>query len=82
MWAEVTVPYVDLIIANLPIRTPSPDDKTFQVLLHRSLGDEVKTARMASFYRVTPNGTYGDFSWAAAEGFRPISPGGYCADPP
>jgi lipoprotein-anchoring transpeptidase ErfK/SrfK len=73
----VTVPYVDLIIANPPIRTPSLKDKTFPRYYYSQVVwvDDIKTGSDGQvLYRVdTKFGTYGDFFWAAAEGFRPIS---------
>ncbi|MBN2503541.1 MAG: L,D-transpeptidase [Anaerolineales bacterium] len=77
-WAEVTVPYVDLSLANPPARSEWAKEATnprlyySQVLwidaIERNSNDEL-------IYRVTePYGSYGDVFWAAAEAFTPLTP--------
>ncbi len=77
MWAEVTVPYVDIIIANPPIRTPSLKDKPFPRLYYSQVVwiDDYKVGSSGTpLYRINQKyGTYGDIFWAPAEAFRPIT---------
>lgn len=77
MWAEVTVPYVDITIANPPIRTPSLKDKTFPRLYFSQVVwiDGMKAnAEGKVLYRINQKfGTYGDIFWAPAEAFKPIT---------
>ncbi|BAJ63876.1 L,D-transpeptidase [Anaerolinea thermophila] len=77
MWAEVTVPYVDLIIANPPIRTPSLKNALYPRLYYSQVVwiDDVRvSASGKTLYRVNQKyGTYGDIFWADAEAFRPIT---------
>ena len=81
MWAEVSVPYVDLLLANPPARSPwlkyrlehSPSPRLYYSQIVWI--DDVKTdAQDQVWYRVSePYGSYGDIFWAVAEGFRPIT---------
>ncbi|MBI4926180.1 MAG: L,D-transpeptidase [Anaerolineae bacterium] len=77
MWAEVTVPFVDIIIANPPIRTPSLKDKLFTRLYYSQVVwiDDIKIGSSGKpLYRINQKfGTYGDLFWADAEAFRPIT---------
>lgn len=77
MWGEVTIPWVDLHIANPPIRTPSLKDKTFPRLYYSQVTwiDDMKTGSDGKvMYRLNQKfGTYGDLFWADAEAFRPIT---------
>ena len=77
MWGEVTVPWVDLIIANPPVRTPSLKGKTFPRLYYSQVTwvDEMKTGTDGKiYYRLNQKfGTYGDLFWAAAESIKPIT---------
>ncbi|MFN2195616.1 MAG: L,D-transpeptidase family protein [Anaerolineales bacterium] len=81
MWVEVSIPYVDLVLANPPARSPwaiGRQDITPGLRLYCSQVvwvDDVRTDSEGNMlYRVNePYGTYGDIFWAAAEAFRPIT---------
>ncbi|MBP1702882.1 MAG: hypothetical protein H6Q38_1989, partial [Chloroflexi bacterium] len=76
-WAEVTVPYVDLVLANPPARSPwlkhtaLPRLYYSQVMwVYEMRVDDEQQA----WYRIKEKyGTFGDIFWAAAEAFRPIT---------
>ena len=77
MWAEVTVPYTDLFLANPPARAPwlqasvSPRLYYSQVIW---IDDMVTHSSGQVLYRVNEiAGTYGDIFYAAGEAFRPIT---------
>jgi lipoprotein-anchoring transpeptidase ErfK/SrfK len=81
MWAEVTVPYVDVILQTEPTSNSWVEarvDEGLPVRLYYSQVfwvDQIKTDDSGkTLYRVNPN-YYGgvDMLWAAAEAFRPIS---------
>jgi lipoprotein-anchoring transpeptidase ErfK/SrfK len=76
-WAEVTVPYVDIIIANPPIRTPSLKTAQFPRLYYTQVVwiDDLRTSSSGTpLYRINQKyGSYGDLFWAPGEAFRPIS---------
>ncbi len=76
MWGEVTIPYVDLILDNLPARAPwlkqnqSPRLYYTQVLWI----DQIKQDEQGQvWYRINERFGYGDIFWARAEAFRPVS---------
>jgi lipoprotein-anchoring transpeptidase ErfK/SrfK len=77
MWADVTVPFVDIMIANPPIRTPSLKDKSFPRLYYSQVVwiDDIRIGSGGTpLYRINQKyGTYGDLFWAAAEAFKPIT---------
>jgi lipoprotein-anchoring transpeptidase ErfK/SrfK len=81
MWAEVSVPYVDLLLDNPPPRSPWTEyrvDTGFTPRLYYSQVtwiDQFRTDETGqTWYRVNEKyGTYGDIFWAAAEAFRPIN---------
>lgn len=77
MWAEVTVPYVDLYIANPPIRTPSLKEKEFPRFYYSQVTwiDDIKIGSSGQpLYRINQKfGTYGDLFWADAAGFKPVT---------
>ncbi len=80
MWAEVTVPYVDLLLANPPARSPWLEDRLKFGLAPRLYYsqvlwvDELRTTESGQVqYRVNERWGYGDIFWAAAEAFRPIT---------
>ncbi len=82
MWVEVTVPYVDLLLDNPPPRAPWLKYRLENNLSPRlyygqvTWVDELKEAGDGQvWYRVNERyGSYGDIFWAAAEGFRPLTP--------
>ena len=73
MWVEVTVPYVNLEIANPPVRAKGFDLLRYyysQVLWV----DDMKTDDDGKvLYRINEKYGYGDLFWAPAEAFRPIT---------
>ena len=76
MWAEVTVPYVDLVLINPPARSPLIKTTPFPRLYYSQVLwiDQVKTDSQGQvWYRINERFGYGDLFWAAAEGFRPIT---------
>lgn len=76
MWAEVTVPYVDLILANPPARSPwLQEDQTPRLYYSQVLWiDQIKQDEQGqTWYRVNERYGYGDLFWAHAEAFRPLS---------
>ena len=76
MWVEVTVPYVDLVLANPPGRSPWLEYTTTPRLYYSQIMwvDQVKTDEDGQIlYRLSDRyGSFGDFFWAAAEAFRPL----------
>ena len=81
MWAEVTIPYVDIFLDNPPARSPWMQNKlevTPGPRLYYSQVvwvDQIETnSSGVVLYRVNePYGTYGDIYWAAGEAFRPVT---------
>lgn len=81
MWLEVTVPYVDLILENPPVRSPRFKNR---VATNQSIryyysqivwADQIKVDSGQTLYRVQDRyGSYGDIFWAPAEAFRPLTP--------
>lgn len=75
-WVEVTVPYVDIVLANPPARAPWLSHTSTPRLYYSQIMwvDEIKTDEQGQvLYRVGERyGSFGDFFWAAAEAFRPI----------
>lgn len=78
VWAEVTVPYVDLVLANPPARSPWLKNTASPRLYYSQIMwvDQVKQDEQGqSWYRVRElYGSYGDIFWAAAEALRLMSP--------
>ena len=78
MWVEVTVPYVDLVLANPPARAPWLDHTQFPRLYYSQIMwvDEIRTDENGQvWYRVNDRyGSFGDIFWAAAEAMRPLTP--------
>jgi hypothetical protein len=80
-WAEVTVPYVDFVVANPPARSPglqSLISNKFPTRYYYSQVlwiDEIKEADDGrTLYRLGEKyGSYGDLCYADAAGFRPIT---------
>lgn len=78
MWVEVSVPYVDVVLANPPARSPWLKDSPHPRLYYSQVMWVDRIRRDDSgqvWYRVSePYGSYGDVFWAAAEAFRPLTP--------
>jgi hypothetical protein len=76
-WAEVTVPYVDLALANPPARSPWLKNGAKPRLYYSQVlwVDQIKSGGQGqTWYRVKEKyGTFGDIFWAAADAFRPIT---------
>lgn len=76
-WAEVSVPYVDLAMANPPARSPWLKHATKPRLYYSQVMwiDEIKEDDQGNlFYRVKEKyGTFGDIFWADGRAFRPIT---------
>lgn len=77
MWVEVTVPYVDFVLANPPARSPWLKEVTLPRLYYSQIlwVDGIRTDDNGQvWYRINERyGTYGDIFWAAAEAFRPLA---------
>jgi lipoprotein-anchoring transpeptidase ErfK/SrfK len=78
MWVEVSVPYVDIALANPPGRSPWLEYTASPRLYYSQIMwvDQIMTDEQGSvYYRVSDRyGSFGDYFWAAAEAFRPIEP--------
>lgn len=80
MWAEVTVPYVDLILENPPARAPWLQYRATINLPPRFFYgqviwvDQVRSDEAGQvWYRLNEKYGSGDIFWGQAEGFRPIT---------
>jgi lipoprotein-anchoring transpeptidase ErfK/SrfK len=77
MWVEVTVPYVDLILANPPARGPWLEASQTPRIYYSQVVwvDDIRTTSDGKVqYRLNERyGNPGDIFWAAAEGFRPVT---------
>ncbi len=78
MWVEVTVPYVDILLANPPARSPWLEHTPRPRLYYSQIlwADQIKVDDEGLvWYRVGDRyGSYGDWFWARAEAFRPLTP--------
>lgn len=82
MWAEVSVPYVDVALENPPARSPGYQDRIklgLPLRLYYSQIvwiDQIRTdSKGRIWYRVNEKyGSYGDILWGVAEAFRPLTP--------
>ena len=76
-WAEVTVPYVDLALANPPARSPWLKNGAKPRLYYSQIMfvDQIKKDEHGElWYRVKEKyGTFGDIFWVAGAAFRPIT---------
>lgn len=76
MWAEVSVPFVDVVLENPPARSPWLQNTPLPRLYFSQVFwiDRVKTDDQGKvLYRVNERYGYGDLLWAAAEAFRPLT---------
>ncbi len=77
LWVEVSVPYVDIILANPPGRSPWLKYTSHPRLYYSQIlwMDQIMVGEDGGiYYRVSDRyGGYGDYFWAAGEAFRPIS---------
>jgi len=78
MWVEVSVPYVDLQLANPPGRSPWLEYTSTPRLYYSQVMwvDQIKPGEGGqTIYRVTDRyGSYGDFFWADAQAFHILQP--------
>ena len=81
IWAEVSVPYVDLVQENPPARAPWLVNRVESGMPPRFFYsqivwiDQVKTDGYGQvWYRLNEKYGYGDVFWAAAEALRPLTP--------
>lgn len=78
MWVEVTVPYVDLVLANPPVRSPAFQSGVPQRLYYQQViwVDEIRLDDDDQvWYRLNErSGSYGDIFWAPGEAFRVLTP--------
>lgn len=76
MWVEVTIPYVDISLANPPARSPWLDYTSLPRLYFSQVlwADQFTLSDQGDvLYRVTDRyGSYGDYFWADARAFRPV----------
>jgi hypothetical protein len=80
MWAEVTVPYVDLILDNPPARAPWLEFRVKSSQPPRLYFSQVvwvdavrRDEQGGRWYRVNERFGYGDIFWADAAAFRPVA---------
>ncbi len=83
MWAEVSVPYVELIQDNPPARAPWLKNRIESGVPSRFFYsqivwvDQIKTDGEGQvWYRLNQKYGYGDLFWAQAEALRPLTPDG------
>lgn len=78
MWVEVTVPYVDLLLANPPVRSPAFQSGVPQRLYYQQViwADEIMIDENdVVWYRLNErSGSYGDIFYAPARALRVITP--------
>jgi lipoprotein-anchoring transpeptidase ErfK/SrfK len=75
-WAEVTVPYVDLILDNPPARSPWLKEAQNPRLYYTQVFwiDQIRQDEQGGiWYHVNERYGYGDLFWAKADAFRPLS---------
>lgn len=76
LWAEVSVPYVDLVLDNPPARSPWLQDALYPRLYYSQVVwiDQLREEDDVQLWcRINERFGYGDILWAKAEGFRPIT---------
>ncbi len=77
MWVEVTVPYVDLVIANPPARSPwlgyTAQPRLYYSQIMWVDGIQTNESGQIVYHVKERYGSYGDEFWAAAQAFRPLS---------
>ncbi|KAA3644046.1 MAG: L,D-transpeptidase [Chloroflexi bacterium] len=81
MWAEVTVPYVNLALINPPARAPWLKNRLEAGVPARFFYSQVVWIDQIeiddndqAWYRLNERFGYGDLFWAPSEAFRPIAP--------
>jgi len=75
-WAEVTVPYVDLILNNPPARSPWLKEAVHPRLYYSQIvwiDDMMIGNDGQEYYQVNEKYGYGDIFWSTAKAFRPLT---------
>lgn len=76
-WAEVTVPYVDIQLANPPGRAPLLADWTNPRFYYSQIFwvDDLRTNDQGEteYHVIERHGSYGDTFWADARAFKPLT---------
>jgi lipoprotein-anchoring transpeptidase ErfK/SrfK len=80
-WVEVTVPYVNVVLANAEPLSPRvrflvENNRNIRLYYGQvMLADEIRTGDggTVEYHIREPRGSYGDHYWAPAEAFRPIT---------
>lgn len=76
LWAEVTVPYLDVVLGNPPARSPWLQNTENPRVYYSQVFwiDQIKTDDQGqTWYRINERYGFGDLLWARAEGFRPLT---------
>lgn len=76
MWAEVSVPYLDVILANPAARSPWLQNSQSPRIYYTQVFwiDQINTDEQGQiWYRINERYGYGDLLWARADGFRPLT---------
>ena len=76
LWAEVTIPYIDLVLDNPPARSPWLKDAIHPRLYYSQVVwiDQLRQEENGETWcRVNERFGYGDILWARAEAFRPLT---------
>lgn len=80
MWAEVTVPYIDLLLANPPARAPWLVNRPEKGLPPRFFYEQVVWVSQikvdeagSTWYQIQERYGYGDVFWVPAEALRPLT---------
>jgi len=78
MWVEVSVPFVDLVIENPPVRSPAFQAGVPQRLYYKQViwADDIRLDNNGDvWYRLNEKfGSYGDIFWAPGKAFNVITP--------
>lgn len=78
MWVEVAVPYVDLVLANPPVRSPAFQSGVLQRLYFQQViwVDQIELDEDDKvWYRLNErSGSFGDIFWAPGEAFKVLTP--------
>jgi hypothetical protein len=78
MWAEVTVPYVDIYLDNPPARSPLLMEMKFPRLHFSQIvwidGIKIDSQGEILYHVTEKHGSYGDTFWAEAKAFKIITP--------
>lgn len=75
IWAEVSVPYLDVVLGNPPARSPWLQNAETPRVYYTQVFwiDQIKTDEQGQiWYRINERFGFGDVLWARAEGFRPL----------